>query len=148
MNILGINFGHDASLALFANGELIQFEECERATRLKHQFGVTSSQIETFLARTTLKLADLHLLTLCGTQAWSMPHDSSIQIRLGALSEMHRPCIDKQLSFGAPTYIPGDYDGGDYYRRHCNAQSITTATASLTAAKLRYPYLQGFDHER
>src|SRR4051794_29986814 len=100
MNILGINFGHDASLALFANGELIQFEECERATRLKHQFGITSRQIETFLAPISLKLTDLHVLTICGTQAWSMPHDNSIQITLGALSELHRPFIGKQNSFG------------------------------------------------
>jgi hypothetical protein len=50
MLILSINFGQGASLVLFQKGELIQFEELERSSRLKHQFGVKSYEIVNFLA--------------------------------------------------------------------------------------------------
>ena len=36
MIILSINFGHDASLSLFENENIIDFLEIERISRLKH----------------------------------------------------------------------------------------------------------------
>jgi carbamoyltransferase len=145
MNILGINFGHDASLALFCDGELVQFEELERASRLKHQYGVTSSQIFDFLERVNLTVNDINLASVCGTQAWALPHSDDIEISIGLFSEMHQEIFGKQFKFGAKSYLQGNSTGGDYYLNQLKAQNIQQATMSLVVEALQYPYLQGFD---
>jgi carbamoyltransferase len=146
MNILGINFGHDASLALFSDGELIQFEELERSTRLKHQYGVTSDQIENFLKRINLKITDINLVAMCSTQYWSLPHSGDIEISHGVFSDMHRNIFGDIHQFGAKNYHKfHPVNGGGYYANQLKVQKITHATMSPVAKELKYSYIQGFD---
>lgn len=145
MNILGINFGHDASLALFSNGELVQFEELERATRLKHQYGVTADQILVFLHKVHLKIADISLVSVCGTQCWAWPHDSNIRINPGCLSDQLKSVVGDKIIFGPKQCAIGDGTGGSYYLNHLKLQNIGNRTPSLVTTELRYSYIRGFD---
>lgn len=70
IRILGIHFGHDASLALFENGQLVSFCELERVTRLKHQFGVEEASVLQFLERCGVTVQAIDHMALSATQGW------------------------------------------------------------------------------
>lgn len=81
MKILSINFGHDASLSLFIDSELISFLELERETRLKHTVGVHSDDIKNFLIDSKLKFSDIDYIALSGTQWYKAKHSDNINIQ-------------------------------------------------------------------
>ena len=70
MNILSINFGHDASLTLMRDGKAVSFAELERHCRIKHVLGVDADQIHNFLASCGLSFSDVDVAGLCATQLW------------------------------------------------------------------------------
>lgn len=80
MKVLAINFGHDASLALFVEQKMVSFLELERVTRLKHTVGVSQSDIELFLEANSTPWAELDFVALAGTQWYKAKHSSSIRI--------------------------------------------------------------------
>ena len=80
MKILAINFGHDASLALFEGQKLTSFLELERVTRLKHTVGVSRSDVVGFLQANSLRWQDLEFVALVGTQWYKAKHSGDIVI--------------------------------------------------------------------
>ena len=143
MNLLSLNFGHDASLALFRAGELVQFEELERTSRLKHQFGLTSEQVFRFLGAAQTSVSELDLATVCVTQFWALPHSADIGLSLGEFSPAHESVLGR-MQLGPKTLASGGGEGGDYYRPHLHALGITQGAASLGGAEYRHEYLRGF----
>jgi len=137
--ILSINFGHDASLALF-DKKLVQFEELERKSRLKHQLGVTSYEIERFLKNQDLKLENISLVTICSTQLWAMLHTNDIEIHLNNLP--------KKLEKYFPDYnyirrgFSGINIGGSYYKNHLKKLNITKGTPSYAFKELNFKYIR------
>lgn len=80
MKILGLNFGHDASLALYVDGKLVLFRELERYTRLKHNVGLKTDEIKNFLNEANLVLSDIDFAAICGTQWYKARHSKDIKL--------------------------------------------------------------------
>jgi len=94
VKVLAINFGHDASLALFVEQKMISFLELERVTRLKHTVGVRQSDIELFLDANDTPWEELDFIALAGTQWYKAKHSSSIRIeatdlKIGSLNSLN-----------------------------------------------------------
>jgi carbamoyltransferase len=139
MRVLSINFGHDASLALFVNGELIQFEELERSSRLKHQFGVQSFEIKIFLGRVDISLADINFISICSTQLWIMPFSDDIKIELGILPDIFKGLFH---DINPNSYMIGN-GSGDRYKYHLKYRNITSGTTSFGKVNYEFEYIHG-----
>jgi carbamoyltransferase len=59
MNILGIHFGHEGSVAIIKNNRLVYSISSERITRKKKQYGITEKVINVALTNANLKLEDI-----------------------------------------------------------------------------------------
>ena len=78
---LGINFGHDASLCLMREGNILSFRELERYSGLKHQVGISSCDLTNFLIDAGVAFSNIDIIALTGTQFYTARHSSTIQIR-------------------------------------------------------------------
>lgn len=68
MVILGLQFGHDASVAILKDGELLLCYERERTNRIKHTLGLNIEDIELCLRDAGLSLDQVDFVTLTSTQ--------------------------------------------------------------------------------
>lgn len=68
MIILGLHFGHDASVSVIKDGEVLICLEIERINRIKHAIGINFGDIETALKEVGLKVEDVDYATLTSTQ--------------------------------------------------------------------------------
>lgn len=62
MNILGINFGHDAAVTLIKNGKIAFSIEEEKISRVKQDLGWPSQAIETCLTHNGLEPRDINVI--------------------------------------------------------------------------------------
>ena len=113
MQILSINFGHDASLAYFSNGKLLEFLELERHTRLKHHSGIRKEYIDKFLESIDKNLSDIDLVTTAATQEWRFPHCREMNIRQG-YSSRHEKLFPATKVWSSKNYFT--LTGPDNYR--------------------------------
>ncbi|WP_227657646.1 carbamoyltransferase C-terminal domain-containing protein [Candidatus Magnetaquicoccus inordinatus] len=65
MVILGLHLFHDASMALFVDGQLLDFVELERIRRQKRASFLSSAEILAFLAANHLALSDVDVCAIC-----------------------------------------------------------------------------------
>lgn len=68
MIIMGLHFGHDASISIVRDGEVLLCVERERLTRVKHALTLTSEDIDTCLADVGLTIDDVDYCGLTSTQ--------------------------------------------------------------------------------
>lgn len=68
MIILGIHFGHDASVSVVRDGVVLNCIERERLTRAKHAIGITINEIEAALSDTGLTLDAIDYCAVTSTQ--------------------------------------------------------------------------------
>lgn len=68
MIILGLHFGHDASISVIKDGKVIICLEIERTSRIKHAIGIRISDIEIILEEIGVKISDINYATLTSTQ--------------------------------------------------------------------------------
>lgn len=66
MNILGINFGHDASVALIRKGKILMAIEEEKISRHKQDFGWPVKSIESVLLQCELKASEIDVVAVGG----------------------------------------------------------------------------------
>lgn len=66
MKILGINFGHDSSVALIVNGKLINAIEEEKVSRIKQDFGWPKKSINFILSENKIKPSEIDLIVFGG----------------------------------------------------------------------------------
>lgn len=66
MNILGINFGHDAAATLIKNGKIILSIEEEKISRVKQDFGWPQQAIDVILKQASLKPEDIDMVAVGG----------------------------------------------------------------------------------
>ncbi len=66
MNILGINFGHDAAATLIKNGKIVLSIEEEKISRVKQDFGWPQQAIDVILSQTALKPTDIDVVAVGG----------------------------------------------------------------------------------
>ena len=103
MNILSINFGHDASFCFFTNGKLLDFQELERETRRKHHCGITKKLIDAYLLRIGKGLQDIDLVITSATQFWPFDHCDELRIELGS-SQRHKDLFGNPNSWQASNF--------------------------------------------
>ena len=68
MNILGLHFGHDASISLIRDGKIIFCYEKERYCRVRHVIGLTSEDIIKALKEYNYSLKDIDFCSITSTQ--------------------------------------------------------------------------------
>lgn len=66
MNIIGINFGHDAAATLIQNGKLSLSIEEEKISRIKQDFGWPKQAIDVILKQSGLKPGDIDVIAVGG----------------------------------------------------------------------------------
>ncbi|MFW0777284.1 MAG: carbamoyltransferase C-terminal domain-containing protein [Rickettsiales bacterium] len=144
MNILSVNFGHDASLALFQSGELKGFLELERLTRIKHTLGITSQEIEAFLNTCNASLDDIDIAAISSTQLWGFYHTPDISVTFG-YTDAHKhhvsdnPIWQKGLS-------PCLTEQKGQYGKHLDVRDITTYSKAMERTEFHYQLSQGFPY--
>ena len=72
MNVLGLQFGHDAGIAILANGIPVTNMIRERHNRAKHAFGINVSHIEGALARTGMSENNIDMVAITSTQNYEL----------------------------------------------------------------------------
>jgi len=86
MYILGLHFGHDASVSIIKNGEILVCLERERKTRLRHAIGLTSADISDALIAAGCELNEIDFCSVTSTQnieyIFSQPSDLTFDIDL------------------------------------------------------------------
>jgi carbamoyltransferase len=68
MIIVGLHFGHDASIAVLRDGQVVAFIEKERTSRIKHAIGLDLSDVVAALARCRLDIGDIDFVTVSAAQ--------------------------------------------------------------------------------
>lgn len=68
MHVLGLHFGHDSSLALIKDGELLSCIELERTKRKRHAIGIRAADINELLERHSLAPSDIDFCAITSTQ--------------------------------------------------------------------------------
>ena len=68
MYILGLHFGHDASVTIVKNGKILVCVERERRTRVRHAIGITIDDIYTALNTAGCSVADIDYCSVTSTQ--------------------------------------------------------------------------------
>ncbi len=68
MIVLGLHFGHDASVSIIRDGEVLLCVERERISRIKHAISLSSQDIEICLADVGLSIDDIDYCGLTSTQ--------------------------------------------------------------------------------
>lgn len=94
MVILGLHFGHDASIAVVKDGRLLLCFERERRTRVKHVMTLTCEDIELCLGDVGLRLDDVDFCTLTSTQLveYVLTDPATLSVELGRTPEHVFPC--------------------------------------------------------
>ena len=65
MIIMGIQFGHDGSVALIKDGKILSFIYRERFSRVKHAIGVSDSDIDLALAQANITIEQIDYISIC-----------------------------------------------------------------------------------
>ncbi len=68
MNILGLHFGHDASVSVIVDGAVVSHILVERHIRAKHAVGIRDEQIESALAQAGISLDEVDYCAVVSTQ--------------------------------------------------------------------------------
>ena len=68
MIVLGMHFGHDASVSLVRDGQVLAVLERERTIRIKHCIGLTHVEVQQVLAEADLTIDDVDFCAVTSTQ--------------------------------------------------------------------------------
>jgi carbamoyltransferase len=123
MKILSINFGHDASLALFDKSILIDFLEIERKSRLKHHVGIKIEDIKEFLANNGLELDLIDFICSSCTQYWSIFTSSEIEIIYG-YNLKHKKYFQDSVNLNTKNFEFSKNTGGATYEKQILLQNL------------------------
>ncbi len=94
MLILGLQFGHDASVTVVKDGRVLLCYEKERLNRVKHALGLEPDDIQLALADCGFKVEDVNYITLTSTQLVEYIHTdrSKMELSLEVMPEHRFPC--------------------------------------------------------
>src|ERR1700732_524035 len=67
-SILGLHFGHDATIAILVDGHLAAFVQRERTSRIKHAYSLDRETLDLALSQANLKPQQIDLVTVTSTQ--------------------------------------------------------------------------------
>ena len=94
MIVLGLHFGHDASVTVLKDGEVLLCYERERGSRFKHALSLSIEDIELSLKDVGLNLADVDFCSLTSTQLveYIALDRQNLSLRLGLMPAHKYPC--------------------------------------------------------
>ena len=146
MKILSINFGHDASLSLFEDENLLDFLEIERISRLKHHVGITSQYIKDFLLQNNIYFKDIDTVAITGTQNWPLCHTNDIKIEYKVINShfnnFNKDYVDSILT--KENYIETDKEiYTEKFSKQLQHQFITSFTPTLNRLTWSSTFLDG-----
>jgi len=130
MKLLSINFGHDASLCIFADGVLVDFCEVERESRLKHHFGLTSELILRYLGRVGMSPESIDLVTVSGTQEWGIFHSKDISISYGYTAS-HQKYSKNRNEWNPDNFAFNKGYASSAYGSHVQSQQLTVSPGPI-----------------
>ena len=109
MNILGINFGHDAAATLIRNGKIIQSIEEEKISRVKQDFGWPENAVRVILSQNNLTETDIHCIAFGGNSFLELG-TNEIRFRFSKSSGVkNKEYLDRILNYiGFPMERFGD----------------------------------------
>src|SRR5258708_1975645 len=94
MIILGLHFGHDASVTILKDGKTLLCYEKERTNRKKHAVGLSLADIDLCLQDMSLTLEEVDYVTLTSTQLVEFIQTDRTQMSLALeiMPEHRFPC--------------------------------------------------------
>ncbi|OCQ23955.1 hypothetical protein A7985_08470 [Pseudoalteromonas luteoviolacea] len=102
MIILGLHFGHDASISLVKDGKILCCVELERIRRVKHAIGILPQDIELILSKFSIDVEQIEYCAVSNTQnteyLFAHPDLFSFEIKNTAVSAQHCPHFDMEQS--------------------------------------------------
>ncbi len=108
MIILGLHFGHDASVSIIRDGEVLLCMEVERHKRVKHIIGLEYEDIEKALVDCGLTIEDIDYATLTSTQLveyiFSEPEKLSISLEKLKEHDKYECTLTKELSVSSKKF--------------------------------------------
>jgi carbamoyltransferase len=113
MNILGINFGHDAAATLIIDGKIIQSIEEEKISRVKQDFGWPENAIKVILEQNSLSPSEINCIAFGGNSFLELG-TNEIRYRFSKLNSVkNKEYMDRILSYiGLPNDRFGDKNIG------------------------------------
>ena len=99
MIVLGLHFGHDASISVISDGKVLVCVERERLTKVKHAITISAKDVELCLADVGLSVDDIDYCGLTSTQlveyVFTEPDKLSITLDLHPLHSLPCTMIDR-----------------------------------------------------
>ena len=84
MNILGLHFGHDASVSVLTSGNVVCCLEKERLSRTKHAIGLTADDVEAACTQANVAIENIDFVAITSTQDIDIllfdPNELNIQL--------------------------------------------------------------------
>ena len=109
MIILGLHFGHDASVSIIRDGEVLLCYEVERDKRIKHKIGLEYNDITKALKDCNLTIEDIDYATLTSTQLveYIFPQPERLNIELGQLQQhdQYNCTLKKELKISDKEFL-------------------------------------------
>ncbi|MAN80258.1 MAG: carbamoyltransferase [Rhodospirillaceae bacterium] len=151
MLILGIHFGHDASVSVVHNGVVKNCIERERITRAKHAVGITSKEIELALEDSGFKLTDIDFCACTSTQGIEYlfidPQALSFKLDLSAPHASYcswgGTLDENDASLVGKTYIKDTFTAG---RDHPYIRRLSDDFRENLADMAYFPSVESFWH--
>lgn len=104
MNILGINFGHDAGISLVRDGVFIRHWEKERHTRIRHAMGVTTPDLNAALKYLDLELDQVDAVAISVNQVLPILLDEKMEIEFHVNAYVDAAAISQIVSYTTGFY--------------------------------------------
>ena len=109
MIILGLHFGHDASVSIIKDGEVLLCYELERHKRIKKIIGIEYQDILNALFDCDIKEKNIDFVTVSSTQLveYIFPEPNKLNIKFGQLnSHYNYPCsLKNQLNISDEEFV-------------------------------------------
>ena len=127
MIIIGINFGHDAAVAIIRNGKVLAAIEEEKVSRIKQDFGWPRNSLKRLLAEHSIKPSEVDAIVM----ATEVTHNlGKAEVKYRFTKER----IDKNIEylnritnyFGLPISKPGN-DNGELIKKLIKAEGFVNA---------------------
>ena len=91
--ILGLHFGHDASITVLIDGQIGSFVQRERLSRIKHAYSLDRNTLDTALSRAKIDITDIDAVAVTSTQGSEplLVNLPGVSLHYDAATEIGRP---------------------------------------------------------
>jgi carbamoyltransferase len=113
MKILGLHFGHDASIAVLDEGRVVSYLEKERTSRTKHAIGIDLRDVQSALDRCAIGIDEIDFVSVSSTQGIDYvffdPNELSFELTDTQIIPSNYYPIFKEMGIEFKKYYPDFY---------------------------------------